>query len=152
MPTIRSALGHRLTLLAFACLLGPIGAQEVLPDDRTPAPPSAKPASTPTSIDGAETFVYRAGEPEPMRLHVVKPKGWSAQDRRPALIHFFGGGFVRGTPLQSAGWARVAARWGMVGLAPDYRTSERFRTDATATVMDARRVAVGANARGRARH
>jgi acetyl esterase len=73
-----------------------------------------------------------------MRLHVFKPQGWAAGDRRPALVHFFGGGFLRGTPQNSAGWARTAARWGMVGIAPDYRTKERFGTDGRACVSDAR--------------
>jgi acetyl esterase len=113
-------------------------AQESIPDDTRPLPKNTPPPATPATIDGAETFFYREGDVAPMRLHVVKPKNWAATDRRPALIHFFGGGFIRGTPVQSAGWARIAARWGMVGIAPDYRTSERFKTDAIASVADAR--------------
>jgi acetyl esterase len=94
--------------------------------------------ATPASLPGAETKIYRDLEPEPLRLHVYHPPGWQASDQRPVLIWFFGGGFLRGTPLQSGGWARRAAQWGMVGIAPDYRTRERFGTDATACVADAR--------------
>ncbi|CAN5457005.1 N/A [soil metagenome] len=99
--------------------------------------PATQPA-TPEKLDGAEPYVYRAGEPQPMRLHVFKPVDWKNSDRRPALIHFFGGGWVRGTPDKAAYWARTAAKWGMVGVAPDYRTQERFGTTPMDAVADAR--------------
>ncbi len=98
-----------------------------------------KSMETPVTLPGAETFVLRQAEPQPVRLHVFKPKDWKASDHRPAFIWFFGGGFVSGTPLQSAGWAKRAAKLGMVGVAPDYRTARRWPgTNATATVADAR--------------
>jgi acetyl esterase/lipase len=109
-------------------------AQEKLPDEKIPA----KAVVTPTSLPGAETFVYHDVQPEPMRLFVFKPAGWQATDRRPAWIHFFGGGFVNGTPLQSAGQGRNAAKLGMVGIAVDYRVHNRHGTDASACVADAR--------------
>ena len=99
----------------------------------------SKSSTTPATLPGAETFTFRDTTPEPVRLHVFKPKDWKASDHRPGFIWFFGGGFVRGTPLQSAGWAKRAATLGMVGIAPDYRTLERWPgTSATATVADAR--------------
>lgn len=94
--------------------------------------------TTPESLPGAETFIYHEVAPEPMRLFVFKPEGWKKGDQRPALMHFFGGGFVRGTPLQSAGTARSAAKSGMVGIAVDYRVHDRHNTDASACVADAR--------------
>ena len=99
----------------------------------------AQPATVPTtpeSLPGAETFIYR--DAQPMRLFVYKPADWAKSDRRPAYVHFFGGGWVRGTPDKAAGWARNAARWGMVGVAPDYRTQERFNTTPMDAVADAR--------------
>jgi acetyl esterase/lipase len=92
------------------------------------------PAATPLTLPGAETFVYR----DPMRLHVFKPKDWKAGDRRPAFVFFFGGGWTRGTPERSAGYARWAATLGMVGIAPDYRTRERFGTTPLESVADGR--------------
>jgi acetyl esterase/lipase len=92
------------------------------------------PAATPLTLPGAETFVYR----EPMRLHVFKPRGWKESDRRPALVFFFGGGWTRGTPERSAGYARWAASLGMVGVAPDYRVKERFGTSPLESVADGR--------------
>lgn len=101
-------------------------------------PTTAPAETTPRTLPGAETHVYRHGEPEAMRLHVIKPDGWRAGDRRPAMMFFFGGGFNRGTPERSAGWARLAASWGMVGIAPDYRTRDRFNTTPAECVADAR--------------
>jgi acetyl esterase len=123
----------RLTL----CLLGFFGgliAQETSEDEKSVTPKVA----TPLTLPGAETFIYHDVVPEPMRLHVFKPKGWSASDARPAWIHFFGGGFVNGTPLQSASMGRNAAKLGMVGIAVDYRVKNRHGTDASKCVADAR--------------
>ncbi|MGC1482103.1 MAG: alpha/beta hydrolase [Chthoniobacterales bacterium] len=90
------------------------------------------------SLPGAETFVYRDGKPAAMRLFVVKPKGWRANEQRSAFVWFFGGGWLRGNPQQSIGWARWAAELGMVGIAPDYRTRDRFKTSPRDSVADAR--------------
>ncbi|MCU0792221.1 MAG: alpha/beta hydrolase [Opitutaceae bacterium] len=95
--------------------------------------------AAPAGFPDAETHVFREATPEPVRLHVFKPKDWRASDRRPGFVWFYGGGFVRGTTAQSAGWARRAAREGMIGIAPDYRTIARWPgVSATATVADAR--------------
>jgi len=104
------------------------------------AEPAAAPrqGGTPLTLPGAETFIYHDVAPEPMRLHVFKPKDWQATDHRPAYVHFFGGGFVRGTPSQSAAWAKQAAVLGLVGVAPDYRVRDRHGTDGTACIADAR--------------
>jgi acetyl esterase len=104
-----------------------------------PAKPAASPAEvTPASFPDAETFVYRDGQPEPMRLFVVKPAGWKPGAKLPALIWFFGGGWTKGSPEKSIFYARNAARWGMVGIAPDYRTKNRFGTSPLESVADGR--------------
>ena len=121
---------------ALALTSAGLHAQEKLPDER--APLAAQPPATPTSLPGAETHFYRSGAPAPLRLFVFKPAGWTAQDKRPALIHFFGGGFTHGVPTQAVGWAKHAAQLGLIGIAADYRVKERFLTDATACVADAR--------------
>jgi acetyl esterase/lipase len=95
-------------------------------------------AATPTNFPDAEAFNYRDLKPEPLRLFVIKPDGWRTNDHRPAMIYFFGGGWTRGDPSKSIGWARMAAKWGMVGIAPDYRTAERFGTTPVEAVADGR--------------
>jgi acetyl esterase len=94
--------------------------------------------TTPSELPDAETFIYRDNVPEPLRLFVVKPKGWKDGDRRPALMFFFGGGWTTGTPSNSIGWARFAAKQGMVGIAPDYRTKGRHDTSPLTSVADSR--------------
>lgn len=93
---------------------------------------------TPLTLPGADTFIYRQSTPEPMRLHVFKPQGWKAEDKRPALVFFFGGGWVKGSPEKSASWAKFAAKNGMVGIAPDYRVKDRFNTTPLESVADGR--------------
>ncbi len=97
-----------------------------------------EPPVTPTNFPDAETFVYRELKPEPLRLFVVKPEGWRANDHRPAMIYFFGGAWTRGDPGKSIGWARMVAKWGMIGIAPDYRTVERFGATPVEATADAR--------------
>jgi len=99
---------------------------------------SPTPEVTPVALPGAEMFVYRDGQREPMRLFVFKPKGWSTNDHRPALVFFFGGGWTKGTPERSASYAKWAATLGMVGIAPDYRTHDRFNTSPLKSVADGR--------------
>lgn len=97
------------------------------------------PVPTPTELPGAEAFLYRDdGTTAPMRLFVVKPAGWLARDRRPALMFFFGGGWTTGTPASSVFWARFAADLGLVGIAPDYRTKSRHDVSPLGSVADAR--------------
>lgn len=97
----------------------------------------AAPETTPVELPGAESHVYRTGTPE-LRLFVVKPAGWTAGDKRPALVFFFGGGWTTGTPAKSVFWAKFAASLGMVGIAPDYRTKGRHDTSPLVAVADAR--------------
>jgi acetyl esterase/lipase len=97
----------------------------------------AAPEITPTELPGAEAHVYRDA-PTPLRLFVVKPDGWRATDRRPALVFFFGGGWTTGTPAKSIFWAEFAASLGGVGIAPDYRTRGRHDASPLLSVADGR--------------
>ncbi len=99
---------------------------------------SGKQEITPLTIKGSEAFVFRKVEGIELRLHVVKPEGWSKGDQRPCLISFFGGGWSSGTPEKSIGWATWAAEHGMIGIAPDYRTRTRFNGAPEDCVADGR--------------
>ncbi|MBA4286151.1 MAG: hypothetical protein C0434_11535 [Xanthomonadaceae bacterium] len=86
-------------------------------------------AATPTTATDCTSHIYRQLEPVALRLFVCRPTGWRSTDRRSALIHWFGGGFVFGTIDNSIGEARYwASNHGMVGIAPDYRVNNRFGT------------------------
>jgi acetyl esterase len=122
--------------LAVLAALPALFAQASLPAQNPPA--AAPSAETVPLLADAETFIYREAASEPLRLFVVKPVGWSARDRRTALVFFFGGGWTHGTPERSAAWAKFAAGIGMVGIMPDYRTKERFNTSPLEAVADSR--------------
>lgn len=124
-----------LAAIALASLLSSV-ALHAQPEMAEPKPTGQ--TATPLTLPGAETFIYHEVKPEPMRLHVFKPNGWSATDSRPALVHFFGGGWQRGLPTQSASIAARAAKLGLVGVAVDYRVRDRHGTDGTASISDAR--------------
>lgn len=150
-PTSPNLRARRFLPILIAALmpLVPVAAQDAS-GNASPKSSASPPATavksaaktaaetTPTSLPGAETHIYRAGSPEPMRLFVFKPKDWKAEDRRPAVIFFFGGGWSKGTPEKSAGWARHFAKLGLVGIAPDYRTRNRFDTTPLEAVADGR--------------
>ena len=104
---------------------------------QTPKAPRP-PETTPITLPGAETHVVRELKPEALRLHVFKPKDWKPGDRRPAFVWFFGGGWTRGTPTNAASWAKWAADLGFVGIAPDYRTKDRFGATPLESVADGR--------------
>ena len=93
---------------------------------------------TPLTLPGAETFVFKKVGDIELRLHVVKPKGWAASDTRPCLVAFFGGGWSSGTPAKSISYAKWAAKYGLVGVAPDYRTRKRFDAKPEDCVADGR--------------
>jgi len=91
---------------------------------------------TPLSLPGATTRLYRDAVPEPVRLHIFQPLGEPSSAPRACLLVFFGGGWWRGLP--STYWPAWAARHGLVGVAADYRTRERFGATPIESVADAR--------------
>ena len=93
---------------------------------------------TPLTLPGSTPIVFRKTGGTELLLHVVKPAGWTASDKLPCLISFFGGGWVNGTPAHSIEWARWAAEHGIVGVAPDYRTRSRHNSQPEDSVSDAR--------------
>lgn len=68
-----------------------------------------------------ETLVYKKAGDRELKLFVEKPADWTAADRRPAIIFFFGGGWVGGMPTQFAKQSEYLARRGMVGVRVEYR-------------------------------
>ena len=96
-------------------------------------------AATPVAETDCSSHVYRDQAPVPLRIFVCKPSGWRATDRRSALVHWFGGGFLYGNADNSAGEARYWAKtYGMVGIAPDYRVNDRFGTYSYVAADDGR--------------
>jgi len=121
-------------LLSF--LLAGFGWAEInIPN--SPLPPDTNEV-TPLTLPGAEPFVFKKVGDVELRLHVVKPKDWKLGDKRACWVTFFGGGWTSGTPAKSINYAKWAAKNGLVGVAPDYRTRNRFNTQPEDCVADGR--------------
>lgn len=75
-----------------------------------------------TAVSGSETLIYKQAGDRKLKLLVDKPEGWSADARLPAVVFFFGGGWVGGTPEQFRRHSAYLATRGMVGIRVEYRT------------------------------
>ncbi len=69
----------------------------------------------------ADTVTYKTVEGRGLKLFVEKPGDWKPSDRRPAIVFFFGGGWVGGSPNQFARQSAYLATRGMVGFRAEYR-------------------------------
>lgn len=89
-----------------------------------PAEPSPSPAA---SVAGgeeapAETVTYKRAPDRELKLHIEKPADWKPTDQRPAVVFFFGGAWVGGSPAQFLKQSQYLATRGMVGIRVEYRT------------------------------
>lgn len=90
------------------------------------------------AIEGARREVYkRIGEVE-LALYIFEPEGHRSEEKRPAALFFFGGGWSGGTPEQFAPHARYLASRGMVAIVADYRTAKEHKTTPFECVRDAK--------------
>ena len=87
-----------------------------------------------------EASVYKSVEGRDLRLWVVKPAGWQAGDKRPAIVFFHGGGWVGGAPTQFNEHCQLLASKGMVCIQVEYRLIPKKTEDATPTrcIQDAK--------------
>lgn len=97
-------------------------------------------AASTTSGDAIEarTFTYKTTDQGALEIHVSYPPGWKAEDRRPAIVFFFGGGWTNGRVEQFAEQAEHLARRGMVAARADYRVKSRQGVRPDACVEDAK--------------
>ncbi len=71
---------------------------------------------------GSEQLIYKKVGDVDLTLDIEKPADWKASDKRPAIVFFFGGGWVGGTPTQFQKQSEYLATRGMVGIRVKYRT------------------------------
>ncbi len=74
-----------------------------------------------SALYAAETLVFKKAGDRELRLHIDKPVDWKAADKRPAIVFFFGGAWVSGTPEQFRGQSEYFATRGLVGIRVEYR-------------------------------
>ena len=71
-----------------------------------------------------------------LAMHLHFPPGWKAEDKRPAIVLFFGGGWRAGSVQQFLKQAEYLARRGMVVARADYRVKLRHGTSPVECVED----------------
>lgn len=81
-------------------------------------------------------IVYKSFDKDPLELNVFLPDGWKASDGRSAIVFFFGGGWVGGTPTQFYPHSRYLASRGMVAISAQYRTRNSHGTSPFECVAD----------------
>lgn len=71
-----------------------------------------------------------------LTLHVFNPPRHQATDKTPAIVFFFGGGWIGGTPQQFYNQSEYLASRGMVAICADYRTKTKHKTSPQECVKD----------------
>jgi len=71
-----------------------------------------------------------------LTLHIFNPPDHKSTDKRPAIVFFFGGGWVSGTPTHFYKQSEYLASRGMVAICADYRTKNKYGTSPKECVKD----------------
>lgn len=85
-----------------------------------------------------KTFTYKKTPQAELALHVHYPKGWKKEDKRPAIVFFFGGGWTNGSPKQFEPQATYFAGRGLVTVRADYRIKSKHDVTPAECVEDAK--------------
>ena len=94
--------------------------------------------SYPPAMEGTTSEVYRTVGDVELNIYLCNPEGHSADDARPAIVFFFGGGWRSGSPQQFLPHCRYLADRGMVAAVADYRVASRHGVTANECVEDAK--------------
>lgn len=97
----------------------------------------AKPAAQPLKLAGATRELYKKTPEADLYLYRFDPPDYdTAQELRPAVVFFFGGGWMSGKVTQFEAQARYLASRGMLAFVADYRVQKRHQTAPNACVED----------------
>ena len=89
-------------------------------------------------MEGASLETYKTVGNLPLHINVFYPKDHHAGEKRAAIVFFFGGGWVSGSPSQFLHQCQHFASEGMVAMTCDYRVSSRNHTTPIEAVADAK--------------
>jgi acetyl esterase/lipase len=92
----------------------------------------------PPSFPEAKAEVYKTVGDVKLSLYLFNPPDHKPQDKRPAIVFFFGGGWRAGNPDQFHEQCKHLAGRGMVAITADYRVASRHDVKAAACVADAK--------------
>ena len=97
--------------------------------------PRAKPATAP---EGGERHIYKEVDDVELPLYVFQPEGHTADETKPAIVFFFGGGWRAGNPSQFEQHCQHFARRGLVAITVEYRVSSRHPVKVEDCIADAK--------------
>ena len=80
-------------------------------------------------------LLYKQTPQGPLHLNVFYPEGHSSDQKKPAIVFFFGGGWVGGSPSQFYPQCAYLASRGMVAISAAYRTRNEHGTPPSACVL-----------------
>jgi len=88
-------------------------------------------------LPGSRAEIYKKASGDDLYAYIFEPKEHdAAKDKRPAMVFFFGGGWVGGSPTQFEQHARYLAGRGMVAICADYRVKSRQNATPDQCVAD----------------
>ena len=79
---------------------------------------------------------YKIVEDHSLTVHVFNPENHQSSDARPAVVMFFGGGWIGGQPRAFYRMGKHFASRGIVFISADYRTRNRHETAPKESVKD----------------
>lgn len=85
-----------------------------------------------------ESVLYKQIDTVQLFMEVYQPADTDWNQKHPAMVFFFGGGWYGGNTAQFAPQARYFAGRGMVCFLVDYRVANRHHTDPFASLRDAK--------------
>jgi acetyl esterase/lipase len=91
----------------------------------------------PANIEGAPAYVYKSIKGIDLRLHVFTPTNRTSA-KLPAIVFFFGGGWMWGNVTESVPQAKYLSSRGMIAILADYRVYCRNKADVTEEMADAK--------------
>lgn len=81
----------------------------------------AQTGKTQTRESLGESCVYKTVADRELKIYAVLPEKWTRQDKRPAIVLFHGGGWVKGEPSALKPQAAFLSSKGMVCFLAEYR-------------------------------
>lgn len=98
---------------------------------------NAKP-STSTGAAVTKQFVFKRIDDVDLQMKIWYPPNWTSESEKlPAVVLFFGGGWVAGGISQFNGIAPHLSRRGMVVVTPEYRTKQEHGAEPRDCLQDA---------------
>lgn len=132
----RSPMMLALLALLVCSFVSPLQAQ-TSPPQKQKAKGNAK-AKQNLVPKGGERYVYKQVNESELPLYVYSPENRKPNEDVPAVVFFFGGGWVKGSPAQFETHCQHLADRGIVAVNVEYRVTSRYPVKVEDCVEDAK--------------